>query len=168
MKPTIVLLSFLILSCNAADHALVNDAENTLPGYWHIESMYIPENSFVQYFGDIIGGDTTLMDVGYLQIPDFSADSLELGGALKPVRMQMHIEGESISLHLDRLFLTADKSYFMYLRPGDSTTWTGPAGVFAESTKLFDRNHLLHLFGKDHVDLETANGKYGKITLKRE
>lgn len=169
-KNLITAILFLaLMSCHREERLLLRKAEKVLPGSWLIESIDINPDPILFHDGAQIINDTILYDVGIMQIPEFSTDSLELGIELRPLVMRLEINDKAMQVNMDRLFLTTDDEYFVYWRTDENADWSGEEGKFVTSSELFDRNHVMEIIDDDHIEFVPANGDTDqRITLIRE
>ncbi len=162
-------LLFCLSSCTDKEAILLNEIEMNLPGDWHIDSMQIRPLPTINHFGTLIDTDTVLKEIGTLSIPTFEVENLDLNADFQEsILTTLEVDGVAISLELEHLFLSGGE-YFVYLRLNDTTHLSTDAGIFIESTTLFNRNSFIDVVNADQIVIRQASGgDFGRMYLSRQ
>ena len=125
----------------------------------------------ITYQGNTFYVDTILFDIGSIEIPEFSGDTLNSIN-LNPgkVRLTVTIENESFPYSINSLTTSGDEifSIIRYNGPPGSFPIDTPGEKFLWSTFVFNSNYVITIIDNDHIELAKANDKNDHvITLKR-
>lgn len=164
----------LLFGCTSERIKILNEAEEVLPGNWQIESLRLPADHLgTTYQGNTFYVDTTLSDVGTIEIPVFSADTLDFNSPIDgKVRIEVNIDQEIFPFAIHYLLpYYEDSGIFLNIH------WDFPAGVFVPQTDaekfllssfILNENFIIQIIDNDHIEMRDANQFDGqKFTLKR-
>ena len=171
-KPLFILLSILSISCTSERAPLMTLAEHVIPGSWTIESIRLPGDPMgITYKGSTFFVDTVLFDLGSIDIPEFSADTLT-SYIQNPgkVRCTVTIENESFPYSITSLFPSGEDIFAVirYDGPDGAFLIETPGEKFVWSSFVFNNNYIITIFDKDHIELAKANDQGDHvISLKR-
>ncbi len=170
---TLLVITILttVFSCKKNDGAeLLREVENVLPGQWEFESFYIRKqsNSFV-YKGDTIGGDTTVsINIGTLEFPTFSADSLDSQNGFDDNQgVSFSLEGKDNSLFeykMPNLWYNSN-GIFVYFRDVNSVDKEGELSDFLSWANIFTVNGYMTIEDSKHITISSDSDKE-KILMK--
>src|SRR5687768_17138443 len=113
---SLLLIGILAISCTSERISLMNLAEHVIPGTLRIESIRLPENPIgTTYHGNTFYVDTILFDIGRIEIPEFSVDSLN-SEIVNPgkVRCTLTIGTESFPYSINDLFPSGEEIFSIF------------------------------------------------------
>jgi len=158
---TIVLATQLFLNCKKNDEKPLKLIEQKLPGKWNIESVSIPGwGGGVKYKGETFYHDTILYNIGYLEIPPFSTDLLDLNSISDSIyQCTLIIESDTFIIHLEQLFMS-DADYFVYFRQefSDLFLTQNQNAAFLSSSRLLNFNSWLYIVNDNQIRIKKASG----------
>lgn len=163
------ILFFSLSSCSDEEQVLLDNIEVLLPGQWHISEWVIRPSPAVNHFGKILENDTTLLDVGVLNIPPFSTSNLDLNSDIHiPIEAELFINGISLKVQIEYLFLSG-LDYFAYLRTPEFPLLNSPEAIFISETRFFMKNHFIHVLDRNTIIIQEASGDgFNRMGLIRE
>ncbi len=167
-----LLITAMTLGCIKEETGLLHSAEKVVPGIWQIESVQLPRNgSGVTYQGNTFIADTTLFDVGRIEINNFSTDTLspQINDQHR-VKCVVTIGNETFPFCINHLGLSGSEIFSGF-------EWNGPPGIdtidtpgeqFIWSAFIFNNNYIIQIVNEDNIVLRKASDQNGHvITLKR-
>ena len=168
----IAVILMMNFGCNKdnTNEIKLSEIEKTLPGTWLIESFQIPKYGYGFYYkGDTIKKDTILYNIGEVEFPQFSTDTLSLNSNSSNLKFNFKINEDIFILTIEKLFLSGD-NYFLYFR--NSIPASNSVNIenlnFIESSNIFNFNAYLYIEDNNNISIHDAsqNDTY-IITLKR-
>lgn len=151
-------LGVILVSCSKDESKILRQAEEVLPGIWHIKSLKLPKNgSGITYHGNTFISDTTLFDIGSIDITDFRSQDLNTENLSEPkVICELKIDAESFPISINRMFVNQDEELFTYFR------FNGPDGIhpidtpgkeFFWSSFIFNDNYIIDIIDSKNVEI---------------
>jgi len=163
----------MLLSCKNKEEDIVGTPEEVLPGNWKIESVQLTDyENGVTFDGSTYFSDTTLFNVGTIQITPFSLDSLE------PVDLEKHmveclleIRDGQMEVSLNSLFMSGTELWatIRYNGPGGYQLIDTPVEEFYYTSHIFNNRYRVIIVDNDNLQLSTVNDEENHvITLVRD
>src|SRR5687767_10522770 len=171
IKYSLLSILFIVIGCSNERIRILNQAEDVMPGNWHIESVRLPRyGQGVTYQGNTFMSDTILFDIGTFEIEPFSADSLKPGLPAK-VKCNLIIDNEDFPFSINTLVASGEDIFTFIGFNGPEGTFpiTTLAEKFIWSSYIFMDNYFIKIIDEDHIELQRANQRSEHvITLKRQ
>lgn len=157
----------MLLCCKNKEEVVVGTPEQVLPGLWKIESVQLTDyEKGITYQGSTFFKDTTLFNVGRIQINTFSIDSLELLDLEKHrVECLLEISGGQMEVSLNSLFMNGTEWWaaIRYNGPGGYQLIDTPVEEFYYTSHIFNNSYTVVIVDNDNVQLSTFNGEENHV-----
>lgn len=159
----------LLISCNRKEEAaLIETFEDTLVGTWEIESIVFNKFTYQTiYQGDTLTEGDIINNVGLVEFPVFSADTVLLNSNQKSkLPFSMEIDGETFSMEIDYLLIREAGNFGAFRNLEELNPANSLVSQFVETSLIFSRNSDINIVDSDSIVIEEAGGDY-EIFLSR-
>ena len=153
-----ILISVALVNCVKEEDQILGQAEEVLPGLWSIDSVTLPGGGKgISYQGHTFYSDTTLLNIGSIEINQFSADTM--GSYESRLACELTIGGESIPVSMNSIFLSGKQLWanFAFNGPDGLHPIDTPAEEFYWSSYIFNnKNYIVEILDSKNIRLLKA------------
>jgi hypothetical protein len=144
MKSTIYLIFVMILifasSCSNETEDQLEFFENSFPGKWEIVKYKMPAWGQNIYFNGktILNKDTTLTDLGLLEIPVFNSNQLLLNNpSYLPIEFTLQTPRNEVKIEISYIYARENGAFIAFR---NTNSGNNDLEKFLTSSRIFNRN----------------------------
>jgi hypothetical protein len=156
-------MMLMLVSCKNKEEDVVGTPEQVLPGVWQIESVKLTDyEKGVTFQGSTFFNDTTLFNVGRIQINTFALDTLEaIDLENYSVECLLEISSGQMEVSLNSLFM-GGAEWWAAIR------YNGPSGYQLIDTTVEEFYYSSHIFNNSYTVVIEDNYNMQLLTFNDE